>query len=149
MYVLDRWRHKRRLRRAARQMLTARREGLGLFLEEWQISAETLATGEDGGAAEAILDWCRQTIAHCRRPWGIDHFDLTLARSAGSAPVQTVRFRELRPIDLYAGSTLLGQLTAFLSGGDPASEAGAGAVKLAGALFSWGDAADAALAPAS
>jgi hypothetical protein len=131
-------------------MLAARREGRGLYLRDWQLSANRLGSSEADRLAGEIVDWCRTTIGSCRRPWGIDHFDLTLAVSApGVTPAQTSSFRELRPLDLYADTRLAQQLIDCLRSRVAAGEALESEIQVAGALFSWGDAAHAALPVAS
>jgi hypothetical protein len=142
------WRAKRLVRSVARKIISARRTGEGTYYTEWNHDG-TEAAGVDA-VIESIVSWCRQTVGGCRRPWGIDHFDLTLAFAvAGNASdrrVRSTRFHELRPIDLYAPDGLAQQIGTFLSrvlhedGPLPRKVMHTGA-----ALFSWGDAAHAAL----
>ncbi|HXH22409.1 MAG TPA: hypothetical protein VNN10_10285 [Dehalococcoidia bacterium] len=94
-------------------------------------------------AVDSILDWARHTLAGCRRPYGIDHFDLTLAFAADSdRRVRSLAFDRLRPIDLYQepfperlASALVSELTGLK----------ASTLRVSAALFSWGEAAHAAL----
>lgn len=147
MFNFDSWRHERRLRRAARQMGAARRRGLGLFLHEWHVDSAAPTADELEVLLESILAWCRQTIGECRRPWGIDHFDLTLARSGqDGAPAFTLQLRDLRPLDLYAAGPMNERLCAFLAPRGSLLKAAPQPVQIAAALFSWGNAADAAFA---
>jgi hypothetical protein len=127
----ERWKQRRRLRQAARRIAEARRNGQGVYAREWD------EHGLDAGAlGEALLDWCREVIGACRRPFGIDQFDLALAYTdAAGEPAS--RLYRLRPIDLYQGS-LLEELMALAALTEPPR-------RLAAALFSWGDAAHEAL----
>lgn len=112
-------------------MAKARRTGEGVYVEEWQLAPE------HHSPAETVLEWCREVVARCRRPFGIDQFDLALAlRPATGSPVS--RMYRLRPADLYSENALE-QFSAFLleQGGQPG--------KMAAALFSWGDAAHRAM----
>jgi hypothetical protein len=113
-------------------MSRARRTGEGVYIEEWDLA------GSEHSPGDAVLDWCREIIGRCRRPFGIDHFDLALAlRPAGSGPPISRLFR-LRPADLYC-ETATAQMSAFLLGN------GSPPARIAAALFSWGDAADRAI----
>src|SRR5690242_17712901 len=119
--ILTRLRQQRRVQR----MVEARRAGHGLYLNEWQLES-TAGTAAEILAAP-IVDWCRHTIAGCRRPYGIDHFDLALARSRGDdrAP-RSAEFRDLHPIDLYGDTGVAERVAAFLI----AEEAGNGPVRI-------------------
>jgi hypothetical protein len=125
-------------------MVRARRAGHGLYVNEWHLDAAAGVSVEE--LAAQIVDWCRQTIAGCRRPYGIDHFDLALARSRGEqGPPRSAEFRDLHPLDLYGESRVNQRVAAFLNAGGFAG----GPVRVAAALYSWGDAAYAALPAAS
>lgn len=120
-------------------MLEARRRGLGLYLGEW-----TLGAGED--CAEPLVQWARRVLGDCRRPYGIDHFDLALAyTAAGGAQPESLELRDLHPIDLYDGGRALEQITVFVS----RAARGRLGVRVAAALYSWGDAAHHCLPRAS
>jgi hypothetical protein len=113
-------------------MRKARRTGRGVRLEEWHVPADDATS-----AGDYVLSWCREVVANCRRPFGIDHFDLAVAcRPAADSSVQTERFLSLRPADLYSGrvATKLGLLlqNARRTSGD---------MIIAAAVFSWGEAA--------
>lgn len=155
MNVWERWRHRRWLRQAATNIERARRLGHGVHLQEWEHEwqhnfAAPLA-GEIEALVEPIIEWCRQTSAGCRRPWGIDYFDLAFACSLGSlektpGPARSVSFRRLRPADLYDLGRLRGELAAFISElSHDAPLDPVGHCHVAVALFSWGNAAHAAL----
>jgi hypothetical protein len=105
-------------------------------LGEWR-----LADHESESAGVQVLDWCREVIAGCRRPFGIDAFDLAVAcRRSLAHNVQTLRFLRLRPTDLYSEG-LPAQLAALLS----REHSDGSPVFVAAAIFSWGDAAHEAL----
>ena len=117
-------------------MREARRTGQGARLEEWRFTAHELSS-----ACDQVLSWCREVVATCRRPFGIDAFDLAVAcHRGGNGGVDSQRFLSLRPLDLYTEG-LAAQLTALVAGSrqDPSP------IVIAAALFSWGDAADRAL----
>jgi hypothetical protein len=126
--MLKRWKRERELKRAARRMAEERRRGQGVYVSEWDVQAE------HHSIVETIVDWCRDTMGRCRRPFGIDHFDLALAlgRHDADRPVTTVY--RLRPADLYTESAAE-HLAAFLFGAKQPP------ARVAVALFSWGDAA--------
>ncbi len=139
--VLAAWRRRRRVRGVVRGMVEARRNGHGVYVEEWWLPA---VIEHDEDALEPLLAWLRQTLAHCRRPHGIDQFDLAIAASVGEhGRVRSASFRDLQPALLYSGSALAGRIAAFLQAGEPAQAEAS--VRVAMALFSWGDAAHAAL----
>ncbi|MEX0782747.1 MAG: hypothetical protein WD557_08860 [Dehalococcoidia bacterium] len=123
--------------RVARAIRAAREQGHGLYFTEWQsspASAETLARD--------VTQWCRDTVARCRRPNGIDHFDLTLTFHSTGGP-RTQRLAFLRPGQLYDESVVPAALSAALAAfavGDPETT-----VRVAAALLSWGDVAFASM----
>jgi hypothetical protein len=111
-----------------------------MYLSAWDAGADA-ADDIHGSLVEPIIAWCRDTLGRCRRPYGIDHFELVLALSRHDGrPVESARFRDLRPSDLYDPDGVSARLIAFLRGGDAAPPA-----RVAASLFSWGDAAHEAL----
>jgi hypothetical protein len=135
-----------RRRQTARQIAAARGRGVGLYTRAWE-----LPPPEDEERAlspvEAVLAWCRETLGACRRPWGIDYFDLTIACSGpDSRSLRSARFMRVRPIDLYQDSDVAGQIAALLIG---AAATGGEQLRIAASLFSWGDATHAALPAAA
>ena len=121
---------------AARKMTQARRAGRGVQVGEWRLSAR-----ESSSAGLHVLDWCREVVANCRRPFGIDSFDLAVAcRQSAASGIESHRFLRLRPPDLYS-DRFAAQLTALLG----VSRQEQSPVIIAAAIFSWGDAADKAL----
>lgn len=114
-------------------MVDARQRGEGVYTEEWSLSGET-----HHSAMEPILDWCRSVAGRCRRPFGIDNFDLALAFRHGNDSPPTSMMYRITARDLYDDS-IIDQLKVFLFN-QPAQPA-----YVVAALFSWGDAAHAAL----
>jgi hypothetical protein len=137
--LLEKWRRGRRVRRIVREMAEARREGRGIYLQEWRIGEEQ---GQETFADE-ILNWCRTTMGTCRRPFGIDHFDVSIAFSSGGVGVQSLQYAKLRPSELYGDSSLINEIYSAIAGS--ITDAGSGVVHIAAAMFSWGDAAHAAM----
>ncbi len=122
------------------RLANARRHGEGVHTAEW-----LLRGGEPNAVAEQVLEWCRQTLAGTRRPWGISEFDLALSfRDAASRRPRTLRIPASSPASLYVEDSGLGaQVRHFLA--EAAGRAAAGPVLVAGALCSWGEVAHAAL----
>jgi hypothetical protein len=102
-----------------------------------------MASADLHGLAESVMLWARQTLAGCRRPYGIDHFDLTLAfRGESNAKIRSLAFDRLRPMDLYEEwfpERLASLIAKELAG------ARESALSVSAALFSWGEAAHLAL----
>ena len=122
--------------RIARSVRAARQSGQGLYLTEWQ----SVGAPSDEMAGD-VTDWCRDTLALCRRPMGIDQFDLTLTIDDGVRP-ETRSLRLLRPGQLYDGSVIpLALASAFAA----LAAEHTSTVRIAVALLSWGDIAHAAL----
>ncbi len=131
-------------RQTARRVLLERRRGTGLHTTEWHLVPEDSPV-EGQRLLDVVVTWCRQTVGSSRRPWGIDRFDLALAyRHSGEQAVRSLRLPKLSPKDLYA-DTIANQLARFLHSHVSESRGG---IHIAAAIFSWGDAAHAAL-PAS
>jgi hypothetical protein len=120
-------------------MAEARRRGRHLYVRDWHVGVD-LSPAE---AVEAMLQWCRETLANCRRPFGIDYFDLFLALStAGDRRARSVEMEKLRIADLYEESfaeKLLGHFR------PRDSDEGPHGLRVSLAIFSWGDAAHEAL----
>lgn len=117
-------------------MNEARRTGRGVRLREWRLAAH-----ESGLAGERVLAWCREVVSNCRRPFGIEAFDLAVAYRLGdTSGVDSHCFLRLRPMDLYT-ERLAKQLNTMLVG----SRRQESPVIIAAAIFSWGEAAHRAL----
>lgn len=155
MRWLKDWQDRRRRDQLARRIEAARRAGHGVHVQEWRFEAQSNGAspaGHDGHAVEErVTAWCREVLTRCRRPWGIDLFDLTVAWAEGDGErPHKVQIRRLRPSDLYGPEPLAAQLRSLLHGSDaPAARAQGGAIHVVAALFSWGDAIHAAIPVAS
>jgi hypothetical protein len=110
-------------------------------VQDWQVQPGQ--PEEVHGLVESIISWARNTLAGCRRPYGIDHFDLTLAfRAPGDKRMRSLAFDRLRPIDLYQDwlpERLLSTIRQEVEAGR------ARPLAVSAALFSWGEAAHQAL----
>jgi hypothetical protein len=115
-------------------MVRARAEGHGVRLGHWH-----LPNASSIHAPSHILDWCRNTLAGVRRPFGIDHFDLAVACGNGRGSVESRRFFKLKATDLYDDGI------AHALSGLVARWAGEEELVFAAAIFSWGEAAHRAL----
>ena len=126
--------------RTLTRMKELRRRGHGVKLQDWQI--EDFDPAQPHGIVESVVEWCKGTAAECRRPYGINSFDLTLAfRVDGEANVRSFNFKRMRPIELYDDSfaaRLLEALGFHVATGAP--------LRVSAGFFSWGDAAHHALA---
>ena len=124
-------------------MATARRSAAGAYLHEWQFpSVQGSIVAAD--AIDSIIEWCRETVGRTRRPWGIHEFDLAIAVARDGDPEpKSVSLKRLAPTELYSTGALLETLGHLF--GSPADDADRPVVHVAVALFSWGDAAHAAL----
>jgi hypothetical protein len=125
-----RWWRRERL---ARGHAAARRPRQG------RVQPPRPAAAESG--VEDILAWCRDTLATCRRPWGINHFDLTLDVAATGEAPRRISLSRLDPRDLWAADGLHSRLTALLA----APAATTAPMDISATLFSWGEAAHRAL----
>ncbi|MGH2609481.1 MAG: hypothetical protein ACRDHF_10370 [Tepidiformaceae bacterium] len=123
--------------RVARAIHKARLKGHGLYSTEFEWAPESV-----GSVSGDITQWCRDTLSLCRRPLGIDQFDLTLTVSGAGRP-QTHRMAFLRPSQLYEDAAVPGSLAAALGALVLASETGT--VSVVAALLSWGDIAHATM----
>ena len=132
---------RNRTNEVVRHIAQARRNRRHLYLNDWLFPFES---GEDE-AVEAVLTWCKETIARCPRPFGIDHFDLAVAVGGEERP-RSLSYKRLRPGVLYAAS-FAHDLAAMLPRRQ-LDEARSAGVYISVALFSWGAAAHEAL-PAS
>jgi hypothetical protein len=113
-------------------MEKARRSGEGTRLQTWELAGA-------GELAQTVTDWCLEVLARTRRPFGINHFDLVVSCRTIDGRVRTERFLKLQPGDLYSDT-----MAPRISGLAPVAVRNE-PIRLAAALFSWGDAADAAL----
>lgn len=114
------------------------RSGTGLRNEEWLAEAGLRSLEDRAAIADAVVAWCEQTIAQTRRPYGIDQLALTVAcaEPAGRA-IASATFGVFRPVEFYAAGGVSERVHAFVCSVE--TDAIAGPVRFAAALFSWGD----------
>jgi hypothetical protein len=110
-------------------------------MKDWLFPAHSVS--ED--IVQALIDWCRETAGLCRRPFGIDGFDLTIAAGKPERVLSRVCYDRLKPIAFYE-TTLSARIIGLLAVVEREFRIGED-VRLSAALFSWGDAAHAALPP--
>ena len=121
--------------RVAKQVTRARQQRRHLYHGAWHFELAS----DQPHPSRAVLDWCREVIATCRRPFGIDYFDLAIqVREPGRGVVGRLSLVELRPLVLYAGSLEERLAALFERPGRPA-------LHVSASIFSWGDAAHEAL----
>ncbi len=123
-----------------KEIAHARRRGQGIKCQDWHL--ELPDASELHSLVEAMVSWCRVTLGGCRRPYGIDLFDLIIAyRAEEEERTNSFRLEKLRPMELYQDplpQTLLERFTQALSH-QPSK------LYVSAAFFSWGDAAHQAL----
>lgn len=122
------------------RMNELRRKGHGVRMQDWEI--EDFNPEEPHTLVENVIDWCKRTVAECRRPYGINSFDLTLAyRLGGDSDVRSLSFKRMRPMELYDDSFANRLLEVF-----GLQTAKAVPLRVSAGFFSWGEAAHHALA---
>ena len=121
------------------RMKELRRRGHGVKLHDWEF--EVFNPAEPHGIVENVVDWLKRTAGECRRPYGINSFDLTLAFRVGTdKTVRSLNFKRMKPIELYDDSFSTRLLEALgLHVAAPAP------LRVSAGFFSWGDAAHLAL----
>lgn len=121
------------------RMKEMRRRGHGVKLQDWQV--ESFDPQQPHGLVESVIEWCKRNAGECRRPYGINAFDLTLAfRVDGDRGVRSHTFSRLKPIELYDESfaaRLLEMLGLHVARPAP--------LRISAGFFSWGDAAHQAM----
>jgi hypothetical protein len=136
-------RTKRQLEVAAvnRYVSEARRRGRSHFQKDWHTDAFKPSALE--GLVESMVEWCRGAMAGCRRPYGIDFFDLIVTyRLDEDGKPRSFRLNRLEPMSLYQEllpAQLLERFKHALTIEQPLK------VHVSAAFFSWGDAAYKAL----
>ena len=123
-------------------MTEARRKGLGLTTNHWSLPREEAEDATE--LAEKTLGWCREVLSGCRRPYGLDYFDLAIALRCGdSGKIEKLSLNKLRPIELYQES-LPERLTALFAKAFARRDLH-NTIHLSAGLFSWGEAVHQAL----
>ena len=145
MLLIQRWMRWRRYHRVVGEILAARRRGHGVYVREWRLPSGDGATADGVSVIEGVIEWCRQTLGRCRRPYGLDLFELAvICATDENGPPATIQFRDRSPRDLYPADTLAERLRCALFA-EQHTDAARGPLHLAAAIFSWGDAAHTAL----
>lgn len=136
-----------RTRALKRQIERTIQDGVGLHRHEWVV-AERPVTGQMLQAvADRICEWCAETMARTRRPYGVDHMAVAIAcaRPDGE-PLASASFGVFRPVEFYAEGGTRERIAEFVARLDPRDlNDGPEPVRFAAALFSWGDVARAVL----
>lgn len=117
------------------------RRGTGLSKQEWVLGAEPLQRTDIEELAGSIVAWCRERIAQARRPYGIDQMALAIACAVpGGQPLASTTFGVFRPLEFYAEDGVAQRIEQYLLG-LPLEDLNrrTGAMRVAAALFSWGD----------
>ena len=124
-----------------RYISDARRKGRGLRHKHWH--TEDFQPSALEGLVDSMIAWCRGTMAHSRRPYGIDLFDLIVSyRFEKDGKPRSFRLNKVRAMDLYQdllATNLLERLAEAMTHEQPVK------VYISAAFFSWGDAAHHAL----
>ena len=111
------------------------RDGVGVHEACW--SLDSLDPESADALAEDVVAWVRSSMAHMRRPYGIDHVALALAaRDSRGNVVCTNSLGVVRPQSFY-GEAGPEQVRAFLGDAARAMEGRPG--DMVGALLSLGD----------
>jgi hypothetical protein len=131
----------RRLRRGGihsrvRQAIDA---GVGVYNGSWDLPV--LSEKGERPLSDRILEWCHESLACMRRPYGLDYVTLVLAvLGPENQEIATLGFGVLRPQDFYGEGDLTARLREVI---DRWHEEGIltslQAFKLSAILFSWGD----------
>jgi hypothetical protein len=131
----------RRLRQASvrskvREAIDA---GVGVYDRSWDLPDSI--EGREEALSDRILEWCRESLARMRKPYGLDYVTLVLAVvGAENREIATLGFGVLRPQDFYGDADASARLQEVIGRwwreGILVSPQ---ALKLSAVLFSWGD----------
>jgi len=124
------------IRSKVRQAIDA---GVGVYNGNWDLPTQI----ELGSPAlsERILEWCHESLARMRKPYGLDYVTLVLAVvGPENQEVATLGFGVLRSQDFYGDGDVTARLREVM---DRWYEEGVltsfRSFKLSAVLFSWGD----------
>ena len=140
------WGRRGRLERLIDQSL---RDGVGLHRHVFTVSDPPVADAALADLATDVTTWVEQAMSRPRRPYGIDQMAAGLACApANGDPFATVSLGVFRPADYYTDGGLRDQIDQFVRA-LPLDQINAEpeAVRLAAAMFSWGDLARATVFP--
>jgi hypothetical protein len=132
----------RRLRRGSirskvRQAIDA---GVGVYNGSWDLSV--LSKEEEGTLlSDWILEWCHESLARMRKPYGLDYVTLVLAVvGPDNEEVATLGFGVLRSQDFYGDGDVIARLREVIGRWHKEGIlTSLRAFKLSAVLFSWGD----------
>jgi hypothetical protein len=124
------------IRSKVRQAIDA---GVGVYNGNWDLPTQV----EPGSPAlsERVLEWCHESLARMRKPYGLDYVTLVLAVvGPENQEVATLGFGVLRSQDFYGDGDVTARLREVM---DRWYEEGVlnsfRSFKLSAVLFSWGD----------
>ena len=117
------------------------REGVGLYRETWEVPEHPAAPTTMEELAQSVRAWCAHEIGQTRRPFGVDQMAVGVAcATPGGRPIASVSIGVFRPADFYSEGGTGDQIADFVRS-LPLAEINRHTppVRLAAALFSWGD----------
>lgn len=117
------------------------KSGVGLHRNVWHVRDLPIASHDLTSLASSVSAWVEEEMSKTRRPYGIDHMAVGLACApVDGAPIASVSLGVFRPSDYYRDGGTRDQIESFVSD-LPTDEINrhAPAVRVAAALFSWGD----------
>ena len=130
-------------RDVVRQIMKRREKGKGLVFQNWHFPESKAEDIQD--LVDGMLAWCKTTLAGCRRPYGIDLFDLIIAfRTEEDNRASSLTLPALKPLDLYQDE-LPERLSRRIS---EALHRSRSSFHVSAGVFSWGEAAHEALGQA-
>ena len=115
--------------------------GVGLYNRSWDLAGWAARERAGEALASEVLDWCKETAASMRKPYGLDYMTLAISViGPENGEIATANFGVLRPEDFYGDGVAereVGEIVRRWESegllGSPQSR------RLAVVLFSWGD----------
>ncbi|MEE9277265.1 MAG: hypothetical protein V3V06_02540 [Dehalococcoidia bacterium] len=128
---------------SAMERLVARslRDGVGVHRNVWRLTELPLSAADLTTLASDVASWVEAEMGVTRRPYGIDHMAVGLACATPSGEqIASLSLGVFRPGDYYGDGGTREQIEAFVRG-LPVEEINQknAPVRVAAALFSWGD----------
>ncbi len=125
----------------AAAVAAALNQGVGLYRTHWPLPAAALDPATLHTMAEQVIVWCAEEMGRTRRPYGIDHMAVGVACApAGGSPIASATFGIFRALDFHRAGGAAEDIAGFVRAlpldrirREPRP------VRLAAALFSWGD----------
>ena len=120
------------------------RRGTGLHKGEWLLEDGRADEEALASVAADLVEWCQERIAGTRRPHGIDQLALAVAcAEPEGAVIASHTFGVFRPVNFYEDGGIGQQVEQFVralsSAPGGSAPGGNGPLRVAVALFSWGD----------